>query len=219
MPYAANGIINKDTPIDGGIEITEAQYADALDQIVAGKQVRVSDGQLDFVEPPPGGTTYWVAPREEHQTAPGEEVPADATTTPPPTDYHVLDAGQWVEDADLRHDWFAAEIVRRADGALAGGVAVTASDGQTYSIRTGPAALALIDGAAVRADRALRNGTAVTRLVPTDQGVVEFGADDLWAVFEATETHQQTVADRQRTLEGKLADGSITEADLDEGWP
>ncbi|SCZ14514.1 hypothetical protein [Pseudomonas sp. NFACC37-1] len=50
MPYAANGTISRDW-IDGGIEITEEQYAVALAGILEGKVVSV-DGGLSVTHPP-----------------------------------------------------------------------------------------------------------------------------------------------------------------------
>lgn len=43
MPYAANGKISQ-APIDGGIEISEAQYQAGLTGIMAGKRVSIDGG-------------------------------------------------------------------------------------------------------------------------------------------------------------------------------
>lgn len=50
MPYAANNTISTD-PISGGIEITDAQYAQALTEILAGKLVSIDSG-FALVDPP-----------------------------------------------------------------------------------------------------------------------------------------------------------------------
>lgn len=113
--------------------------------------------------------------------------------------------------------WYE-RISERADTELHRGVSVTIN-GATYGIRTGPQALALIYGAAIRADVADRNNQSVTRRVPTDKGTVSFDGPALWQIFEAVESHQQAVAERAEALEAMVADGSITEADLDSGWP
>lgn len=59
MPYAANGQISQ-SPIVGGIEITEAQYGEGLAGVLAGKMVRI-DGGFAVVPPTdlqgPVGTT------------------------------------------------------------------------------------------------------------------------------------------------------------------
>lgn len=59
MPYAANGQISHD-PIPGGIEITPAQYTEALDGMLDGKVVSV-DGGFKVAFPPapevPGSPT------------------------------------------------------------------------------------------------------------------------------------------------------------------
>ena len=62
MPYAAEGAISQD-PIPGCVEITEAQYAEALDGMLAGLVVTVDDGfkvaEAQVLEPLP--------PTEEEQ--------------------------------------------------------------------------------------------------------------------------------------------------------
>lgn len=50
MPFAADGQISQ-APIDGGIEITEEQYREALDGMLSGLIVAVIDGEL-YVGPP-----------------------------------------------------------------------------------------------------------------------------------------------------------------------
>ena len=50
MPYAHNGTISQD-PIDGGIEITQAQYQAALAGMMIGKVVTIEEG-FSVVDPP-----------------------------------------------------------------------------------------------------------------------------------------------------------------------
>ena len=61
--YAADNRIAK-SPIQGGIEITEQQYLDALQGMIAGERVRVVDGAM-IVEPVP-------EPEPEPEPAPPE---------------------------------------------------------------------------------------------------------------------------------------------------
>src|SRR5690606_32701440 len=52
MPYAANGIISR-SPIEGGIEITEDQYQQALEGMLEGKVVSIDGGfSVDFPPAP-----------------------------------------------------------------------------------------------------------------------------------------------------------------------
>lgn len=50
MPYAINGQISQ-SPIEGGIEITQAQYQEALAGMQAGKVVSI-DGGFAVIDPP-----------------------------------------------------------------------------------------------------------------------------------------------------------------------
>jgi hypothetical protein len=58
MPYAAEGQISTD-PIDGGIEITDEQYAEAINAVISGKVIKIENGQMVIADPPPndGGET------------------------------------------------------------------------------------------------------------------------------------------------------------------
>lgn len=51
MPYAANNIISREL-IEDSIEITEAQYAEALEAMLSGKIINIDAG-LAFLEPAP----------------------------------------------------------------------------------------------------------------------------------------------------------------------
>lgn len=52
MPYAANGVISQDE-IEGGVEISEAEYLGLLDGMMTGQIVTVEDGEVVLVDPPP----------------------------------------------------------------------------------------------------------------------------------------------------------------------
>lgn len=51
MPYAITGLISYE-PVEGGIEISEQQYMEALEGLLRGECVRILDGAL-FVGPAP----------------------------------------------------------------------------------------------------------------------------------------------------------------------
>lgn len=117
-------------------------------------------------------------------------------------------------------------IEHRADEELGRGVSYTDADGNSYTIRTGPSARSLIAGAHSATERADRLGESITRKIPTQNaGVVNFGNADIVGIFEQVEVlHQGTadkkgIMDRVDELNAKVADGTITESDLDEGWP
>ncbi|SDT41715.1 virus tail fibre assembly protein, lambda gpK [Pseudomonas cedrina] len=52
MPYAAAGIVQQD-PIEGGIEITEEQYFEAIEGMCAGLMVSIEGGFKVIEVPPP----------------------------------------------------------------------------------------------------------------------------------------------------------------------
>lgn len=120
----------------------------------------------------------------------------------------------WTEPT--AEEWYA-RISKRADTELQRGVSVTIG-GETFGIRTGPAALALMVGGTVAAERARAAGKTLTEPVPTDKGVRDFDSDGLDAIFEAVRAHRRAVVERVRELENMVKDGTITESDLDT-WP
>jgi len=67
MPYAADDQISTD-PIEGGIEITQQQYQDALAAMLNGKEVVVENGQMVLRDPPPQEETQ---PETEDPATPG----------------------------------------------------------------------------------------------------------------------------------------------------
>lgn len=133
----------------------------------------------------------------------GEVTDAVYHAPPPPTD------AEWYD-----------RIEKRADQELKRGEQFTASDGVTYTVRTGETALALIGSAHSAAERADRLGKAITRKVPTqNHGVVAFGNADIVSIFDAVENRHQSCMTRVQELHAMVADGTITEADLETGWP
>jgi len=77
MPYATNGAVSQ-TPIEGGIEISEAQYKAAINGMIAGQVVTINGGfsVIDKPEPKP-------APEPEVPEPTPEELDAVNVLTPP----------------------------------------------------------------------------------------------------------------------------------------
>lgn len=69
MPYAHNGVISQG-PLPGGIEITEAQYAEALNAMLLGNQVSI-EGGFQIIPGP--------APDTPPPTQEGPQVPQEVT--------------------------------------------------------------------------------------------------------------------------------------------
>lgn len=52
MPYAANGVISQDE-IEGGVDISDAEYMELLDGMMTGQVVTIEGGEVVLVDPPP----------------------------------------------------------------------------------------------------------------------------------------------------------------------
>lgn len=93
MPYAANNQISQD-PIEGGIEITDEQYTEALAGVVQGKAVSI-EGGFSVAFPAPPEPEIPVPPTQEQQIA-------------------ALQAAYEIDRDNLNKAWLSALI---ADGA------------------------------------------------------------------------------------------------------
>lgn len=104
-------------------------------------------------------------------------------------------------------------ITEKREEHLNTSLTVTLSGGD-YIIPVTDRSLALAPTAARRA-RASGN----TRPFPTSSGIVEFGADDLDLIETALDDHASAVYRRESELKGMVAAGTITETELNSGWP
>lgn len=127
-----------------------------------------------------------------------------------PTEHHRWDGEQWIEDI-LPSVWYE-RIAFARERRLNMSISVPLSDGDfTIPVSDRSAALAPAAARNARAD-------GKTRPFPTDRGVVERGADDLDRIEGALDAYLTGVWRRVAELEQMVADGTITESDLDEGW-
>lgn len=106
-----------------------------------------------------------------------------------------------------------ADVAAERERRLSTSLTVTLSD-DDYTIPVSDRALSLAPTAARRARAA-----SETRPFPTDKGVVERSADDLDKIETALDAYATAVWRRVAELEAKVADGTITESDLESGWP
>lgn len=107
--------------------------------------------------------------------------------------------------------WLARIAIER-ERRLSTHIPVTLSGGE-YVIPVSDRAAALAPNAE---KRARKHGKKVP--FPTDKGIIDFDADDLARIEDAIGDYLEAVWRRERELQAKVADGSITEADL-EDWP
>jgi hypothetical protein len=81
MPYAAKDTIST-SPIDGGIEISDAQYQEALQAIAEGKRIRVQEGQLVALHLGTK-TVYEASTGRSLEVLEDEAIPEGYSVTPP----------------------------------------------------------------------------------------------------------------------------------------
>jgi len=90
---------------------------------------------------------------------------------------------------------------------------VSLSDGKT-TVPVSDRSMSLAPEAARRAEKG-RN----TRPFPTAEGMKELSAKDLNKIADALDDYATAVWRRAGELERMVADGTITEDELDRGWP
>lgn len=171
----------------------------------------VKDGKaVDAVELPPdwsGADGEWQPPANTEAVSSdtaliGDDYDGETFTTPepPPPNY---DAADWLAR-------IAAERERRLNTSIP----VTLSDGDYI--------VPVTDRAAAQAPEAARRARAdtedKTRPFPTDRGIVERSPDDLDAIGDALDRYMTAVWRRAGDLEDMVADGTITEKELEQ-WP
>jgi len=110
-------------------------------------------------------------------------------------------------------EWRAIVAATRYAHEIAG-TTFTHSDGNTYGVATDRQSQALVTGAAVQVQR-----TGENKRWKTAQGFVTLTPDDVLALGDAVDSHVQAAFDREAELLDKVADGSISEADLETAWP
>ncbi|MEG3078463.1 hypothetical protein R3F64_01165 [Halomonas sp. 5021] len=96
MPYAANGQLSK-SPLEGGIEITDEQYREAIEAAQQGKRVAVQGGALQLLSSDK---------RKVYNTADGslleiyadDETPVGYAETERPSEFHEWVSGEWIQD-------------------------------------------------------------------------------------------------------------------------
>jgi len=111
-------------------------------------------------------------------------------------------------DAFVAEQWAAQIAARRYEAEIAGTIV------GGMPIATDDRSKLLINGAALRANR---SSDYVLRW-KTSSGFVDLSADQVLAVADAVSEHVQACFDREDALLAAVADGTITDAMLEEGW-
>lgn len=116
-------------------------------------------------------------------------------------------------------DWMKKIAATRYKHEIAG-TTFTHSDGQTYGVATDRESQTKAIGASVQAKREQDAGnTSWSKRWKTAQGFVTLTINDALALGDAVDAHVQACFDREADLRDMVDDGTITDSDLEEGWP
>lgn len=97
MPYATDNKISK-KPIEGGIEITEEEYKDAMQEQMRGKAIAVRDEELRILSREK--KTVWSVEDKSTKDIPENEDIPDGYTDEEPGEHDYWDGNRWVEDTE-----------------------------------------------------------------------------------------------------------------------
>jgi len=98
MPYAAEDKISE-VMIEGGIEITEQEYQEALQAMLEGKKITIRDGMLRFLSSEKK-TVYNTQDGTELEIPENEDVPDGYTEIEYPGELYYWQDGKWVIDVE-----------------------------------------------------------------------------------------------------------------------
>jgi len=98
MPYAAEDKISE-VMIEGGIEITEQEYQEALQAMLEGKKITIRDGMLRFLSSEKK-TVYNTQDGTELEIPENEDVPDGYTEIEYPGELYYWKNGKWVIDIE-----------------------------------------------------------------------------------------------------------------------
>jgi hypothetical protein len=121
MPYAADNRIST-SPIDGGVEITDAEYKEALEKSAQGYRVAVRDGALRYLSWEKR-TVYSIDDKSKLEIPENDDTP-DGYTDAEPGEWDYWGGSAWAEDADAR---LAHESSRRLEDITAETTAIDAA--------------------------------------------------------------------------------------------
>ena len=115
MPYATENQISTQ-PLEGGIEITEQQYKDALQATLDGHTVAIRNDGLRLLSPETK-TVYSTADKSEKKIAENDDVPSGYTETEP-QEHDTWDGEKWAEDTAAKEAAQWGRIRSQRDGKL-----------------------------------------------------------------------------------------------------
>jgi hypothetical protein len=98
MPYAAEDKISE-VMIEGGIEITEQEYQEALQAMLEGKKIAIRDGMLRFLSSKKK-TVYNTQDGSELEIPENEDVPDGYTEIEYPGELYYWQNGEWMLDIE-----------------------------------------------------------------------------------------------------------------------
>lgn len=110
MPYAAEDKISE-VMIEGGIEITEQEYQEALQAMLEGKKIAIRDGMLRFLSSEKK-TVYSIEDGSKLEIPENEDIPDGYTEIECPGELYYWQNGEWVLDIEK---YKAKKIAELAD--------------------------------------------------------------------------------------------------------
>jgi len=110
MPYAAEDKISQEI-IEGGIEITEQEYQNALEAMLEGKKIAIRNGMLRFLSSKKK-TVYNTQDGSELEIPENEDVPDGYTEIEYPGELYYWQNGEWMLDIEK---YKAKKIAELAD--------------------------------------------------------------------------------------------------------
>ena len=193
MPYAAEDKISE-VMIEGGIEITEQEYQEALQAMLEGKKIAIRDGMLRFLSLEKK-TVYNTQDGSELEIPENEDVPDGYTVIPQPSKNHVWDGTQWVVDINLLKNDKKAEIADARWRAETGGMTFNGIE-----VATDRESQALLMGAVLAA----QDNPEYVINWKAKNGWFQIDAATLIAIADAVRSHVQACFDREKELQEQV---------------
>jgi len=200
MPYAKENMVSQDF-IEGGIEITDTEYDDAITAMTRGQNIAIRNGKMKVLSLETK-IVYDVVNGTPLEIPENDDVPDGYTVIPQPSKNHVWDGTQWVVDINLLKNDKKAEIADARWRAETGGMTFNgievATDRESQALLTG-AVLAAQDNPEYVVNWKAKNGW------------FELDAATLIAIADAVRAHVQKCFDKEKQIQEQIDKATTVE--------